>query len=242
MCIISTKITKLGGRLICQQGGTSWVWYYFFNVAGSRLLPYNRGLVDRAAGSNHRDSRSIPGRAEHVFVDSSKIMKFLLKTYDRRGGTPDLVILSAIYALAKTREREGQLLLTQYLYGNCLLYLMTLFISRHCLCNCLYSPQCLYLITLLIWAAVINTFLVLCTYYAALAQGSNMSPGRHFMSFRRTPLAKFVKFLRTRNSHIFWRKYVNDCFWNLFKSHQDCPFLITYTSGSSWDICFTFVS
>ena len=70
--------------------------------------------MDRAAGSNHRDSSSIPGRAEHVFVDSSKIMKFLLKTYDGRGGTSDSVILSTIYALAKTREREGQLLLTQY--------------------------------------------------------------------------------------------------------------------------------
>ena len=38
-----------------------------------------------------------------------------------------------------------------------------------------------------------------------------------------------------------WRTSANDCFWNLFKSHQDCLFLTTYTSGSDWYIiCFSF--
>ena len=32
----------------------------------------------------------------------------------------------------------------------------------------------------------------------------------------------------------------NDCFWNLFKFHQDCPFLKTYTYGSNWYIYFSF--
>ena len=40
--------------------------------------------------------------------------------------------------------------------------------------------------------------------------------------------------------HLFWRKYANDCFWNLFKFHQGCPFLITYTSYPNWYICFSF--
>ena len=107
------------------------------NVVGSPQLLHNRGLVDGAAGSNLRHPISIPGRAEHLFVNSSKIEKFLLKTNDGRGETPDWLILSATYASAITRECEGKLL-TQCLYGNCLLYLITLFISHHCLYNCLY--------------------------------------------------------------------------------------------------------
>ena len=94
--------------------------------------------MDKAAGSNYRRPSSIRGRAEYLFVNSSKIVKFLLKTNDGRGGTSDWVILSATYASAKTREREGQLLLAQCLDGNCLLYLITLFISHHCLYNYLY--------------------------------------------------------------------------------------------------------
>ena len=49
---------------------------------------------------------------------------------------------------------------------------------------------------------------------------------------------EFVKFWK----NLFWRKYVNDCFWNLFKFHQDCPFLITYTSDSNRYICLDFGS
>ena len=45
---------------------------------------------------------------------------------------------------------------------------------------------------------------------------------------------EFTKFLRTSNLG-----FVNDCFWNLF-FHLDCPFLITYTSGSKWYTCFSF--
>ena len=33
---------------------------------------------------------------------------------------------------------------------------------------------------------------------------------------------------------------MNDCFWQLSKFYQDCPFLITYTTGSNWDIWFSF--
>ena len=32
----------------------------------------------------------------------------------------------------------------------------------------------------------------------------------------------------------------NDCFWNLFKFHQHCPFLKTCTYGSNWYIYFSF--
>ena len=50
----------------------------------------------------------------------------------------------------------------------------------------------------------------------------------------------FLKNLRNLLEHLIWRKSVNDCFWNLFKFHQDSPFLITYMSGSNWYICFSF--
>ena len=46
MCIVSAKITELRGRLKCQQGDTSWVWYYVLIVVGSRLIPCIRSLVD----------------------------------------------------------------------------------------------------------------------------------------------------------------------------------------------------
>ena len=98
-----------------------------FNITFVILqLLYNHVLIDRAAGSNHRGPNSIPGRAEHLFVNSSKILKLLLKTNDGKDGTPDWDIMSTTYASAKFRVREGQLLLTQ-----CLLYLITLFISHH---------------------------------------------------------------------------------------------------------------
>ena len=80
-----------------------------------------------AAASSCRGHSSVPGRAEHLPVNSSKIVKFLLMNNDWRGddwrgGTPDWAKLSPIYASAKTRERKesissnclyGQLLLTR---------------------------------------------------------------------------------------------------------------------------------
>ena len=58
----------------------------FFYGVGSPQLLCNCGVVDRAAGSNKRGPSSISGRAVHLFVNSSQIMKFLLKTNDKRGG------------------------------------------------------------------------------------------------------------------------------------------------------------
>ena len=85
-------------------------------------LPYIHGLVVSAAASSCRGHSSVPGRAEHLPVNSSKIVKFLLMNNDWRGGTPDWAKLSPIYASAKTWERKesissnclnGQLLLTR---------------------------------------------------------------------------------------------------------------------------------
>ena len=75
-----------------------------------------------AAASSCRGHSSVPGRAEHLPVNSSKKVKFLLMNNDWRGGTPDWAKLSPIYASAKTWERKesissnclnGQLLLTR---------------------------------------------------------------------------------------------------------------------------------
>ena len=58
MCILSAKVTDLRGRLKCQQGDTSWVWYYILIAVGSRLIPCIRGLVDSTTALNRRsDSR-----------------------------------------------------------------------------------------------------------------------------------------------------------------------------------------
>ena len=147
MCIVSAKITELVGRLKWRQGDTLRVWYYVWNVVGSPHLPYNRSLADKAAGSNYRCPSSIRGRAEHLFVNSSKIVKFLWKTNDGRGGTPDWVVLNVTYAPAKTLEREGKLLLTQCFYGNCLWYLITVFISHHTA----YMGNCYYHVSSLVY-------------------------------------------------------------------------------------------
>ena len=58
-----------------------------------------------------------------------------------------------------------------------------------------------------------------------------VSPDRCF-------LLGFAKILRTP----ILKKICEHCFWNLFRFHQGCPFLVTYTSGSNWYICFNFVS
>ena len=59
-----------------------------------------------------------------------------------------------------------------------------------------------------------------------------------YANFTKTPAFKFlfnrafqhkclpVEFAKLLRAPI-WRKSANDCFWNLFKIHQDCPFLIT---------------
>ena len=139
MCIVSAKITELWGRLNYQQGDTSWVWYYVSSVVGSLQIPYILALVVSAAGSIRRDLTSIPGRAEHRVINSSEILKFLLKTNDGRGRRPGWAILSATYASAKTRKRKGS-------------------ISSHCL-NGLYiidykltfEKHVCYVFSILIW-------------------------------------------------------------------------------------------
>ena len=61
MCFVSAKITVLAGRLKCQLGNTSWVWYYVSSVVGWLQLPYIRGLVVSTTGSNHRGPVRFPG-------------------------------------------------------------------------------------------------------------------------------------------------------------------------------------
>ena len=45
MRFVSANMTDLGMRLKCQQGDTSWVWYYLCSVAGWPRFPYIRGLM-----------------------------------------------------------------------------------------------------------------------------------------------------------------------------------------------------
>ena len=78
MCIVLAKITELGGRLKCQQGDTSWVWYYLCAVVGSPQIPHIRGLVVSTAGSNCRNPSLIPGRAEDQSVNTSEVVNCLL--------------------------------------------------------------------------------------------------------------------------------------------------------------------
>ena len=98
MCIVLVKITEHGGD------------YRRSDI---------RGLVVSAAGSNHKGPSSILGRTEHRSVNSSEIVKFLLKTNDGRGGRPDWAILSATYASVKIRERKGSIS-SHCLYGKLL--------------------------------------------------------------------------------------------------------------------------
>ena len=109
MCNVPTKITDLKGRLKFQQGGSSWVWYYVLIVVGPRLIPCIRGLLDSAIALNRRRPSPIPRRAEHHFVNSSEIVKFLLKTNDGRGERPVSAILSATYVSAETWECKGSI-------------------------------------------------------------------------------------------------------------------------------------
>ena len=109
MCNVPTKITDLRGRLKFQQGGSSWAWYYVLIVVGPRLIPCIRGLLDSAIALNRRRPSPIPRRAEHHSVNSSEIVKFLLKTNDGRGERPVSAILSATYVSAKTRECKGSI-------------------------------------------------------------------------------------------------------------------------------------
>ena len=102
MCIVSAKITGLRGRSKCQQDNTSWVWYYVLIVAGPRLIPCIRSLVESTTVLNRRRPSLIPGKAEHHSVNSSEIMKFLLKTNDGRGEKSGCAMLSATYVSAKT--------------------------------------------------------------------------------------------------------------------------------------------
>ena len=88
MCIVLVKITEHGGD--CHRSDI-------------------RGLVVSAAGSNHKGPSSILGRTEHRSVNSSEIVKFLLKTNDGRGGRPGSAILSGNYASAKTQECKGSI-------------------------------------------------------------------------------------------------------------------------------------
>ena len=120
MCIVLAKITELGGRLKCQQGDISWVWYYVCTVVGFLLKPYIHGLVVSAAGSNHIGPSSISGRAEHQSANSSEILK-ILETNDGRGGRPGCAILSG----AKTWECKGSIP-SHCLYGQLLLNVSSL--------------------------------------------------------------------------------------------------------------------
>ena len=61
----------------------------------------------------------IPGRAERDSVNSSEIVKFLLKTNDEKSGRPGWAI-SVTYASAKTWERKGSISL-HCSYGQLLL-------------------------------------------------------------------------------------------------------------------------
>ena len=119
MCIAWTKITELRWRLKCQQGDTSWVWYYVLIAVGSRLIPCICGLVDSTAALKHRRPSPIPGRAGHNSINFSEIVKFLLKTKDGRVEGPGWAILSATYVSAKTRERKGSIS-SHCLYGQAL--------------------------------------------------------------------------------------------------------------------------
>ena len=90
--------------------------------------------MDSATALNRRRPNPIPGREEHRSVNSSGIVKFLLKTNDGRGERPGWDILRATYVSAKTRERKGSIsshcLYGQALctwYGTLLLLLLALF-------------------------------------------------------------------------------------------------------------------
>ena len=114
-----SKTTELRGRSKCQQGDTSWVWYYVLIVLGWRLIPYIHGLMNNATELNRRRPSPIPWRAEHHSVNSSEDMKFLLKTNNGRGERPSWAILSATYALAKTWQCKGHIS-SHCLYGQAL--------------------------------------------------------------------------------------------------------------------------
>ena len=118
-CIVSATITNLRGRLKCQQGGTSWVWYYVLIVVRSRFILCIRGLVDSATALNRSRPSPTPGRPEHRSANFSEIVKFLLKANDGRAEKPGWAILSATYILAKTRERKGSIS-SHCLYGQAL--------------------------------------------------------------------------------------------------------------------------
>ena len=101
MCTVLVKITEHGGD--CCRSDVC-------------------GLVVSAAGSNHnhKGPSSVLGRTEHHSVNSSEIVKFLLKTNDGRGGRPGSAILSANYASAKTQECKGSIS-SHCFYGQLLL-------------------------------------------------------------------------------------------------------------------------
>ena len=90
----------------------------------SLILRFNccRVRVDtmhpRPSGERRRPS-PIPRRAKHHFVNSSGIVKFLLKTSDGRDERPGWDILSATYVSAKTWERKGSIS-SHCLYGQAL--------------------------------------------------------------------------------------------------------------------------
>ena len=84
------------------------------------MIPYICRLVASMAGSNRKGPSSIQGRAKHLHVTSSEIVKILLRTNDGRGGRPGWAILSATYALAKIWERKGSIS-SHCLYGQLLL-------------------------------------------------------------------------------------------------------------------------
>ena len=106
MCIVSAKITELRGRLKCQQGNTSWFWYFVLIFVGSRLISCICGPVDSPTALNRRRSIRIVGRAEHHSVNYSEIVKLLLKINDGRGERPGWAILIATYVSAKTWRRK----------------------------------------------------------------------------------------------------------------------------------------
>ena len=106
----------------------------------SLILPFNccRTTLDtmhpRPSGQRRRPS-PISARAEHHFVNSSEIFKFLLKTNDGRNERPGWDILSATCVSAKTWECKGSIsshcLYGQVLctwYGTLLCYVMLCYV------------------------------------------------------------------------------------------------------------------
>ena len=84
-----------------------------------------------ATALNRRPPSPIPRRAEHHSVNSSEIVKFLLKTNDERDERPGWAILSGTYVSAKTRECKGSIS-SHCLHGQALCTCMVRYCFYYC--------------------------------------------------------------------------------------------------------------